>query len=142
MSKKRELLPPEQVAQKVMGYVHPIVATTIAIFVFVTGYIFGWWICNVPETRYIGLLIAIILVFAVRWPIKAWMSWAANVNEKQISKQIEKEMKASETPDDINWNDFDSASRSILTNTAKTARKQKAKVSVPFLLQELARNIR
>jgi F0F1-type ATP synthase assembly protein I len=143
---KTPTLTSKEAAEKAIGYVHPYAATALTISAFVAGFIFSWVVLHYEGSRGIGLLFSIILIWAVRWPIKAWAAWAANAGNReewiteQIEKEIEKDKNAGKR--EITEEDFDRATLDILKKTIKKARKDKTTVSVPFLLQELAKNIR
>lgn len=139
----RESLEAKRAAEKIMGYVHPYAVTAIVAIAFAAGTTFTWWAFNSPENRGYGLLISICLIWAFKWPIKMWRTWAAGHDEEWIQEQVEKELGSLDSgpTQAINDDDFDAATKSILIKTIKAARKQKAKVSVPFLLKKLSESI-
>jgi hypothetical protein len=138
-------LTPQQAAEKVMGYVHPYAVTALFMVALFFGFVGGWIVMSQPGTRGVGILISIILIWAAKYPIKAWATWSANAEnrEEYIQKQLEKELGSSDsTSNELSEDDFDPTTLSILKKTIKKARKDKAQVTVPFLLKELASNIR
>lgn len=138
---------PEEAAAKTMGYVHPYAVVALFMTAFFLGFVFGWFVMKQPGLHGVAIIISICLIWAAKFPIKMWQQWAASrgANEEWVQNQLKKHM-ASEMKANaklaITEDDFDSATRSLVIGAIKTARKQKTKVSVPFLLQELTKGIR
>jgi hypothetical protein len=138
----------QQAAERALKYVHPYAVTALFMIALTLGFIGAWTVLGIPNTRGIGLLFCILLIWAAKFPIKVWTAWSAGRadNEKWIAEEIEKQLGQEEEAQQvrcaISEDYFDGASLSILKKVIKKARKERAKVSVPFLLKELASSIR
>ena len=144
---------------KALGYVsiHGTVALcAIGIF---GGYLLGWHMQAHPDRTAISFIVAIVLGFLLRVPVKMWMDWIDKKPAEEIVDAVMQDLNVPDEPEPkpepkpkkqkpkkpnknhFSQDDFDDRSRAVLLSMVKKARKSGAKVTEQGLYTTILESI-